>query len=163
MGSGESVAHFIVAIAHQKGVALCEQYERKFNGAIYSDFIKTHFQETFSQGKIPKGKKFLQDGCPVQNSKKARQALDIVGAIKLSISPRSLDFNPIINIFSYVKSELRTQIFEKNINYGTFEQFSIRVKHILENTPTKYIEKTIKSMPKRMLMVMKSKGQIIKC
>ena len=88
--------------------------------------------------------------------------MDIVGAIKLSIPPRSLYFNPIKNIFGYVKRELRTQIFEKNINYETFEQFSIRVKHILENTPTKYIDKTIKSMPKRKLMVIKSKGQIIK-
>ena len=52
--------------------------------------------------------------------------------------------------------------FRKNINYETFEQFSIRVKHTLENTPPKYIDKGIESMPKRMLMVIKSKGQRIK-
>ena len=34
--------------------------------------------------------------------------------------------------FNFVKSELRTQAFEKNINYETFEQFSARVKHTLE-------------------------------
>ena len=45
---------------------------------------------------------------PVQNSKKARQALDTVGAIKFSIPSRSPDFNPVENIFNYVKSELRT-------------------------------------------------------
>ena len=91
---------------------------------MFSDFIKTHFQETFSRCRIPKGKRFLQDGCPVQNSKKARQALDTVGAIKFNIPPRSPDFNPIENIFNFVKSELRTQAFEKNINYETFEQLS---------------------------------------
>ena len=121
-----------------------------------------HFQEYFSRCRIPKDKRFLQDGYPVQNSKKARQALDTVGAIKFTIPPRSPDFNPIENIFNFVKGELRTQGFEKNINYETFEQFSIRVKHTLESTPTKYIDKTIESMPKRMLMVTKSKGKRIK-
>ena len=79
--SGGTAANFIVAIAHQKGVVLCEQYEGKINGDMFSDFIKTHFRETFSRCKIPKGKRFLQDGCPVQNSKKARQALDTVAEI----------------------------------------------------------------------------------
>ena len=51
---------------------------------------------------------------------------------------------------------------EKNINYKTFKQFSARVKHTLENTPTKCIDNTIESMPKRMLMVIKSKEQWIK-
>ena len=84
VGSGGRVAHFIVAIAHQKGVALCEQYEGKINGDMFSDLIKTHIQENFSRRRIPKDKRFLQDGCPVQNSKKARQALDTVGAIEFS-------------------------------------------------------------------------------
>ena len=129
---------------------------------MFSDFIKTHFQETFSRCRIPKGKRFLQDRCPVQSSKKARQNLDTVGAIKFSIPPCSPDINPIENISNFIKSELRTQAFEKNINYETFEQFSPRVKHTLENTPTKYVDKNIESMPKGMLMVIKSKGQRIK-
>ena len=104
VGSGGRVSHFIVAIAHQKGVVLCEQYEGKINGDMFSDFIKTHFEENFSQCKIPKGKRFLQDGCPVQNSKKARQALGTVGAIKFSIPPRSPDFNLIENVFILSKA-----------------------------------------------------------
>ena len=32
MGSGVRVAQFIVAIAHQNDVTLCEQYEAKING-----------------------------------------------------------------------------------------------------------------------------------
>ena len=102
-----------MAIVHQKGTVLCEQYEGKINGDIFSDFIKTHCQEIFSRYKIPKSKRFLQDGCLVQNSKKARQALDTVSAIIFSIPPRSPDFNHIENIFNYFKSELRTQAFEK--------------------------------------------------
>ena len=80
---------------------------------MFPDFIKIDFQETFSWHWIPKGKRFLQDGCPVQNSKKARKALDTVGAIKFSITPRSTYVNPTENIFNYVKSELGTQDFEK--------------------------------------------------
>ena len=129
---------------------------------MFSDFIKTHFQETFSRCRIPKGKRFLQDRCPVQNGKKVRKTLNTVGAIKFSIPLCSPDFNPIENIFNFVKSELRTQAFEKNINYETFEQFSLRIKHTLENTPTKYIDKNIESIPKRVFMVIKSKGQRIK-
>ena len=157
VGSGGRVARFIVAIAHQKCIVSCEQCESKF-----SDFIKTHFQETFSRCRIPKDKRFLQDGGPVQNSKKARQAFDTVVAIKFRIHPRSPDFNHIKNIFNFVKSVLRTQAFDKNINYETFEQFSIRVKHTLENNPTKSIDKTIEPMPKKMLMVISLKGQRIK-
>ena len=46
----------------------------------------------------------------------------------------------------------------KKIYYETFEKFSGRVNHTPENTLSKYICKTIESMPKRMLMVIKSKG-----
>ena len=73
----------------------------------------------------------------------SRQALDRVGAIKFSIPSRSPNFNPIENIFNYVKSKLRTQAFEETIGYSAFEKFSIRVKYILENAPTKYIYRTI--------------------
>ena len=45
--------------------------------------------------------------------RRAYGSLDTVGAIKFSIPPRSLDFNHILNIFNYVKSELQTQAFEK--------------------------------------------------
>ena len=67
MGLGRRVTHFIMVIAQQKGVVLCKQYEGKINGDIFSDFITTQFQETFNGCKIPKGKRFLQDGCPVQD------------------------------------------------------------------------------------------------
>ena len=128
---------------------------------MFSDFIKTHFQKTFSRCRIPKSKKFLQAGCPVQNSKKVRQTLDTVGESNLAYLLVHR-FYPIENVFHFVKSELRTEAFEKNINYEIFEQFFARVKHTLENTPTKYIDKTIESISKRMLMVIKSKGQRIK-
>ena len=47
----------------------------------------------------------------------SRQALDRIGAIKFSIPSRSPNFNPIENIFNYVKSKLRSQAFEESISY----------------------------------------------
>ena len=88
--------------------------------------------------------------------------MDTVGLIKFSTPPRSPDFNPMENVFYFVESKLGTQAFAKYINYETSEQFSARVRHTLLNTPSKYIDKTIESMSKRMLMVIKSNGKRIK-
>ena len=88
--------------------------------------------------------------------------MDAVGAIQFSIHPRSPDFNFIENISNYFRIELRTQGFRKTINYKTFKQFLVRFKHTLENTPTKYIVKTIEAKPKRMLLVFMSKEKKIK-
>ena len=63
-----------------------------------------------------KKKGFFKVDVLYKTVKKARQVFDTVGTIKFSIPPRSPDFNPIENIFSYVKSELRTQNFEKKQN-----------------------------------------------
>ena len=81
--------------------------------------------------------------------------MDTVGAIKVSIPPCSPECNPIVNIFNYVSDENCTEAFEKSVNYEILEQFPVRVKHILENAPTKPIYNTIESMPKRMPMVIK--------
>lgn len=73
---------------------------------MLSDFIKTYFQEPFSRRRIAKGERFLEDGCPIQNSKKASQAFETVGAIKFSILSRSPEFNPIEEIILSKKYEL---------------------------------------------------------
>ena len=40
------LAHFIVAIAYQKGAVLCEQYEDKINGDMFSENTFRNFQST---------------------------------------------------------------------------------------------------------------------
>ena len=44
-GTGGAMGHFIVAIAHGKGVVLCEQYVEQFIGAYFADFIREHFMK----------------------------------------------------------------------------------------------------------------------
>ena len=174
VGSGGRVAHFMVAIAYGKGVILCEQYFGRLNGAKFAQFIRTHFPNTFSASANPTGKIFLQDGCPIQNSKKAKEAMYEVGAKKFSIPPRSPDMNPIENVFNVVKVELERQALDQNItfedfeNYNqnitfeNFENFSSRVKETLNTFSVQYINKTINSMDARMKMVIRKKGKRIK-
>ena len=82
VGSGGNVAHFMVAIAYDKGFIMCQQYKGRLSGEIFSEFIAEHFQETFALSANPKGKLFLQDGDPSQNSKLARVLLEKEGARK---------------------------------------------------------------------------------
>ena len=115
LGLGGRVAHFILEIAHQRGVGLCEQDEGKINGDMLSDFIKTHFQETFSWHRIPKGKRFFQVDVLYKAFKKQ-------GKLWIQLEQSSLAHllvhRTLIlwkNIFNYFKSELRTHAFEKTI------------------------------------------------
>ena len=161
-GTGGKVAHFMVAVAYDKGVVLCEQYKGNINGEKFADFIRDNFKEALEKGANPRGKLFLQDGDPSQNSKKARDAWEDIGARKFTIPPRSPDLNPIENIFNVVKRGLSEDAVKNNITKENFDEFSIRVKASIENTSCQLINKTIDTMNKRVDMIIKAKGQRIK-
>ena len=59
-GTGGRMAHFIVAIAYRKGVMLCEQYQERFTGKCYAEFVRKHFPRAFAESANPRGKLFLQ-------------------------------------------------------------------------------------------------------
>ena len=123
-GTGGKVVHFIAAIAHGKGMVLCEQYHGKLSGQSFASFVQEHFPGLFHNSSNPKGKLFLQDGDPSQNSKKAKEAIHGMGARKFSIPPRSPDMNPIENIFHLVKRKLNSDAIENNITHEGFKEFS---------------------------------------
>ena len=83
-GTGAKVAHFVASIAYRKWVVLCEQFHGKLNGQTFSDCIHEQFPKAFANSANPRGKLSLQDGDPSQNSKKARDAMDCVGAKKFN-------------------------------------------------------------------------------
>ena len=119
VGSEGREAHFIVAIAHQKDGVLCEQYEGKINE---SQISSKHFLKKLSiDARFQKSQDFFQMNVLYQAVKKARQALNTVGAIKFSMSILACRFYSYKKYFNYVKSELHIQVFEKYINYETFE------------------------------------------
>jgi len=162
VGSGGRVLHFMVAISYSKGVVLCEQYEGRINGQMFADFISKHFKSTFERSVNPNSGLFLQDGDPSQNSKKARQAMELIGATKFSIPPRSPDMNPIENLFNYAKANLHNQAIEREITFEGVEQYATRIKDTLENTSVSYINKVIESMDSRMSQIIAAGGRRIK-
>ena len=158
-GNGGKQAHFMVAISYNRGVVLCEQYMGRLNGEFFADFIRSEFPAVFENCVNPKGKLFLQDGDPSQNSGKAKDAMYDIGARKFTIPARSPDFNPIENIFNLVKRKLSEDALQNNIVQENFNDFSDRVKKTIISTPIEIIDKTISSMKKRAPLVLKSKGQ----
>ena len=161
VGSGGTVGHFLVAIAFNRGVILCEQYHGKINDEMFGEFILEHFNDTFEKSANPKQKLLLQDGGPSQNSKKAKVALNSIGAEIFSIPPSSSDMNPIENIFNITKDMSHADALIKNITKENFEEYSKRVKETLHPVPLETINKTIGSMSSRMGMIVKGKGKRI--
>lgn len=135
----------MVAIAYDKGVNMAEQYTGKLNGEMFSNFILEQFPQAFQNSANPRGKLFLQDGDPSQNSKKSKEALEQIGAKKFSIPARSPDMNPIENVFNYTKERLRKQAIDEEIQKETFDEYSLRAKNMLLSTTISYINKTIGS------------------
>lgn len=158
---GSTQKKFLVAISYNKGVVLCEEYE-KLNGRKYSRMVKKFFPLAFNISVNPKSKRLLQDGCPIQNSKRARQALDRIGAHVFCIPARSPDTNPIENFFHLVGKELRQQAIESGITEESKEEFVARVKKMLLEYPAEKIDAIIESMDKRMEQIIKARGQRIK-
>ena len=161
-GSGGRTAHFIVAIAFNKGVILAEQYEGNLNGQKFADFVCEQFPTLFENSSNKNGKLFLQDGDPSQNSRKAQDAIAAVGARKFAIPARSPDLSPIENVFHNVKRQLQDDALSKRITKESHSQFCARVKQTLLNYSPEIIDRTIVSMDRRIDMVIKSKGQRIK-
>lgn len=147
-GYGGKQVKFFVAISYDCGVICAEQYT-DLNGSTFAQFIHSHFTKIFERsGKL--SKKWLQDGDPSQNSAKARRALQSLDASLISIPPRSPDLNPIENIFSLVKRELRSQALENNIHCESIGEFALRVKATLYSTSPTKINTVIESMNRRL-------------
>ena len=155
-------SNFMIGISYHCGVVLCEQYFGPITGVVMEKIIYSAFPQAFKKSIDLKGKRFLQDGCPRQNCKKAMDAYQAVGASVFKIPSRSPDLNPIENFFNCISRELKKQALERKIRKETFEQFSMRVEKTILEYPAAKIDKIIETMDKRIGMVMKAKGMRIK-
>lgn len=158
---GSTQVKFLVAISYKSGVVLCQEYE-KLNGARYARMIKKLFPLAFSISINPQAKRLLQDGCPIQNSKRARRVIERLGAHIFCIPARSPDINPIENFFHLASKLLRKQAIEEKIQEETKEEFTARVKKNLIEYPPKKIDAIIESMDKRIKQIILARGQRIK-
>lgn len=161
-GDGGRIVKFMVSIGYGRGVCMCEEYTDRLTGESFAQFIRTYFPQCFQESTNPKGKLFLQDGDPRQNSCMAMNALAEIGGHKFAIPPRSPDLNPIENLFHITKRTLTKEALEKRITYETYEEFVGRVEQTLKATPVSIIDNIIGSMNKRIDMVIQRKGQRIK-
>ena len=119
-GSEDEMGKVFVAIAYGHGAVLCEQYEEQLTGQFFADFFREYFENAFEISSNPRGKLFLQDGDPSQNSLKAKNAIFDIGTRMFSIPPRSTDINPIENLFHLVKKQLKRDALEQNITQESY-------------------------------------------
>ena len=124
-----------------------------------ADFVRNHFPSMFTDSPNPRGKLFLQDGDPSQNSKLCKDAMDSVGCRLFHIPARSPDLNPIENVFHNIGKKIREEALNNKIKDETFAQFADRARRMCLSYPSDIIDKTIESMPKRITMVIKNKGE----
>ena len=85
----------ILGMAHNVGVVLCKERTQPMSGTYYAELVLEAFPTALERTMNPHGKKVLLDGDPSQNSRRAKQALDQIGAKVFLIPPRSQDLNPI--------------------------------------------------------------------
>ena len=156
-------AKFMVTIACNKGAVMCEEYEGSISGSKLAKLCDNHFPQTFMLSANPHDNLFLQDGDPSQNSAKAMQVFEKMGAKVFSIPLRSPDLNPIENFFHSISVKINEESLNNIITHETFQEFSERVKSIIVNYPTLKINKIIDNMDKRINMIIQHKGQRIKC
>ncbi len=148
-------AHFLVSIAYGKGVIACDQYFERLTGERFSEYVRLNFPQIFARSANAKAKRFLQDGDPARNSAE-------VGAFMFSIPPRSPDLNPIENLFHLISKKLENDALHLQIQSENFEQFSKRVRDTMMNYPKTTIDNIIKSMGKRITMIIKKRGERLK-
>ena len=117
---GSTQAKFMAAIAYNKDVVMCKQYEGSISGSKFAKLCDNHFPQAFMLTSNPNDKLFLQDGDPSQNSIKAMQVFQNMVAEVFSIPPSSPDLNPIESFFHSISVKINEDSLTKNITHETF-------------------------------------------
>ena len=151
-GVGGKMARFMVAIAYNRGLIKCHHYEGAINAEMCKSFTEEYFSDMFEKSANPKGKLFLQDGDPSQNSKLSKDAMDELGLFKIPL--QSPDLNPIENVFHLIGKQLKKDALNNNLQRESYSEFLKRVQRTVLAFPSSIIDKTIDSMPKRINEIM---------
>ena len=160
-GSCGHIAQFYVAIAHGKGVVMCNQYHWHVTGERFASLIDNAFPGLFQKcGVEPHGRLWLQDEDPRKVSRILRMSWKRLGCEMFGIpAARSPDLNPIENIFHIVRKQLKSDALELKIKNETYAQFSKRVANAIQAIPIELIDKTINSTERRLNKITKKKGE----
>ena len=112
--------------------------------------MRDYFPSVSQRVQNQKGRLFLLDIEPRQNSKVAHKAMERVACRLFDFLPRSPEINPIENMFHLIRRQLIEDVQKYDITKETYEQFSNLVKNTIQNFPVSAVIKTIESMNKRM-------------
>ena len=74
--TGGSVAEFMVSVAYEKGVIGVHQYQGNIDGKKYPQIVREKFPDLSEKSTNPKGRYFIQDNDPLQNSYIANEAFE---------------------------------------------------------------------------------------
>ena len=96
-------------------------YERPITGQKFADIVTASFPAALEKSADPTVRQILQDGCPRQNSKIAREAVSSIGGMIMSIPARNPDLNPMENFFHLVCQQLERAV-DRNITKETFHK-----------------------------------------
>ena len=138
-----------MGIGYNKGVVLCEPLTNRMNDTYYASIVRRTFQAALKKTLNPEAKRIFVYWDPSQNSKLSKQAIARIGRKAFNIPARSPNINPIKNLFNQVRGKLKKQAREQKITTETREEFSNRVRNLLESFSIEAICKIIESMPRR--------------
>ena len=124
------------------------------NSERYIDVLENHMKPFM---KIHKATHFLQDGAPCHTSKKVKQYLKDSNMEVIDWPGNSPDLNPIENVWSYMKYHLK----QKPITSSKTLVDEIKKLWVLDMSQ-QYFKKLADSMPKRLKLVIKHKGEMTK-
>ena len=157
---GGNICHFIVGIRFGAGAVVIEEY-MKMNEEYFSDFIENTLHRVLLDRAAATGKEkclFLQDNDPSQNSGKAKEALQNIGAEVVQILPRSPYLNPIENFFRNVQRKLRQDAITNRVVCENLHSFRNRIIETIRTYDKNIINKTISSMHKRLFRITQNSG-----
>lgn len=112
----------MLAVAYNRAVIMCRQYDGRINASEFSDIVKSDFPRSFQESATPSVKRFLQDGEPSQNYSMAHRFFKEVRAMIFSISPCSSDLNPIESFFHLAGMAQKNDTIKRNIEGEMFEE-----------------------------------------
>ena len=130
------------------------------NGKYFSEFIKKSLHKIRIDRAAAKGKDKLlfQDNDPSQNSVKATEALNNIGAEVIKSPARSPDFNPVETFFHNGKRKLRQDALDNRIVNEDLNAFKHRLVRTNSNYDKGIIDKPVSSMYNRLSTMTKNRG-----
>lgn len=159
---GKRNAYFYVGISYNKGVVMCKAYSGRMDSEKYTRVIVPAIIQGLQESINPISNRLLQDNCSIMNSQLVVETLEESGVLRFKIPARSPDINCIENVFHAMRKAIQRDAVTRNIQKESFRQFQARCQRIIRDFDASYINKVIESMPKRINLVIKRKGQRIR-